>query len=154
CGSTRHLDGRAPAPRAPDRPERVRAKPAPWHQTGRKHMTDLVLHNTLSREREVFKPENPENVRLYVCGPTVYDFAHIGNARPVVVFDVLFRLLRHLYGDDHVTSVRNITDVDDKINARAARDVPDLPLNEATGPLTEGTLRQFHADVAPPGCRD
>ena len=61
---------------------------------------------------------------MYVCGPTVYDFAHIGNARPVIVFDVLFRLLRHLYGDDHVTYVRNITDVDDKINARAARDYP------------------------------
>ena len=59
---------------------------------------------------------------MYVCGPTVYDFAHIGNARPVIVFDVLFRLLRHLYGEDHVTYVRNITDVDDKINARALRD--------------------------------
>jgi cysteinyl-tRNA synthetase len=58
---------------------------------------------------------------MYVCGPTVYDFAHIGNARPVIVFDVLFRLLRHLYGAEHVTYVRNITDVDDKINARAAR---------------------------------
>ena len=65
---------------------------------------------------------------MYVCGPTVYDFAHIGNARPVIVFDVLFRLLRHLYGDDHVTYVRNITDVDDKINARALRDFPGLPL--------------------------
>ena len=61
---------------------------------------------------------------MYVCGPTVYDFAHIGNARPVIVFDVLFRLLRHLYGADHVTYVRNITDVDDKINARALRDFP------------------------------
>ncbi len=61
---------------------------------------------------------------MYVCGPTVYDFAHIGNARPVIVFDVLFRLLRHVYGDDHVTYVRNITDVDDKINARALRDFP------------------------------
>jgi cysteinyl-tRNA synthetase len=59
---------------------------------------------------------------MYVCGPTVYDFAHIGNARPAIVFDVLFRLLRHLYGEDHVTYVRNITDVDDKINARALRD--------------------------------
>ena len=66
-----------------------------------------------------------------MCGPTVYDFAHIGNARPVIVFDVLFRLLRHLCGADHVTYVRNITDVDDKINARAAQDYPDLPLNEA-----------------------
>ncbi len=74
---------------------------------------------------------------MYVCGPTVYDFAHIGNARPVIVFDVLFRLLRHLYGADHVTYVRNITDVDDKINDRAARDFPGLPLNEAIRKVTE-----------------
>jgi cysteinyl-tRNA synthetase len=87
-------------------------------------------------------------VRLYVCGPTVYDFAHIGNARPVIVFDVLFRLLRHLYGAGHVTYVRNITDVDDKINARAAREYPDLPLNEAIAKVTEATERQFHDDVA------
>ena len=84
--------------------------------------------------------------------PTVYDFAHIGNARPVIVFDVLFRLLRHLYGADHVTYVRNITDVDDKINARAAQDYPDLPLNEAIRSVTEQTERQFHADVAALGC--
>ena len=82
-------------------------------------------------------PLDPDNVRMYVCGPTVYDFAHIGNARPVIVFDVLFRLLRHLYGDAHVTYVRNITDVDDKINARAARDFPGLPLNEAIRKVTE-----------------
>ena len=81
----------------------------------------LRLYNTLTRTKEDFSPIDPQNVRMYVCGPTVYDFAHIGNARPVIVFDVLFRLLRHLYGDDHVTYVRNITDVDDKINARAAR---------------------------------
>jgi cysteinyl-tRNA synthetase len=85
---------------------------------------------------------------MYVCGPTVYDFAHIGNARPVIVFDVLFRLLRHLYGKDHVTYVRNITDVDDKINERAARDFPGLPLNEAIRKVTEKTANQFHADVA------
>ena len=84
---------------------------------------------------------------MYVCGPTVYDFAHIGNARPVIVFDVLFRLLRHLYGADHVTYVRNITDVDDKINARAARDFPGLPLNEAIRKVTEKTDKQFHEDV-------
>ena len=77
-------------------------------------------------------------MRLYVCGPTVYDFAHIGNARPVIVFDVLFRLLRHLYGAEHVRYVRNITDVDDKINARAERDYPDLPLNEAIAKVTRG----------------
>ena len=91
-------------------------------------------------------------MRLYVCGPTVYDFAHIGNARPVIVFDVLFRLLRHLYGAEHVRYVRNITDVDDKINARAERDYPDLPLNEAIAKVTEATERQFHDDVAALGC--
>ena len=80
------------------------------------------------------------------------DFAHIGNARPVIVFDVLFRLLRHLYGADHVTYVRNITDVDDKINARALRDFPDLPLNEAIRNVTEKTANQFFADVKALGC--
>jgi len=85
---------------------------------------------------------------MYVCGPTVYDFAHIGNARPVIVFDVLFRLLRHRYGADHVTYVRNITDVDDKINARAVRDFPALPLNEAIRKVTETTAAQFASDVA------
>jgi cysteinyl-tRNA synthetase len=84
---------------------------------------------------------------MYVCGPTVYDFAHIGNARPVIVFDVLFRLLRHTYGEAHVKYVRNITDVDDKINDRAARDFPGLPLNEAIRKVTEQTGKQFHADV-------
>ena len=83
-------------------------------------MTRIRLHNTRSRAKEDFVPIDPENVRMYVCGPTVYDRAHIGNARPVVVFDVLFRLLRHVYGEGHVTYVRNFTDVDDKINARAA----------------------------------
>ena len=78
--------------------------------------------------------------------------AHIGNARPVIVFDVLFRLLRHLYGADHVTYVRNITDVDDKINARAAEEYPDLPLNEAIRKVTEKTDQQFHEDVAALGC--
>lgn len=85
---------------------------------------------------------------MYVCGPTVYDFAHIGNARPVIVFDVLYRLLRHIYGENHVTYARNITDVDDKINARALRDFPDLPLNEAIAKVTQKTADQFHADVA------
>jgi cysteinyl-tRNA synthetase len=89
---------------------------------------------------------------MYVCGPTVYDFAHIGNARPVIVFDVLFRLLRHAYGKDHVTYARNITDVDDKINARALRDHPGLPLNDAIRAVTEKTETQFHADVAELGC--
>ena len=79
----------------------------------------LTIHDTLHREKRVFTPRDPDRVTLYVCGPTVYDFAHIGNARPAIVFDVLYRLLRHLYGKEHVTYVRNITDVDDKINARA-----------------------------------
>jgi cysteinyl-tRNA synthetase len=113
---------------------------------------ELRLYDTLTREKRVFEPLDPANVRMYVCGPTVYDFAHIGNARPVIVFDVLFRLLRHLYGEGHVTYVRNITDVDDKINDRAARDFPNLPLNEAIRRVTEQTASQFHADVAALGC--
>src|SRR4051794_32128532 len=109
---------------------------------------DLRLYDTLSRTKRPFVPIDPANVRMYVCGPTVYDFAHIGNARPVIVFDVLFRLLRHLYGESHVKYVRNITDVDDKINDRAARDFPGLPLNEAIRKVTEVTAAQFHADAA------
>ena len=112
----------------------------------------LRLYDTLAREKRPFTPLDPENVRMYVCGPTVYDFAHIGNARPVIVFDVLFRLLRHLYGADHVTYVRNITDVDDKINDRAARDFPGLPLNQAIRKVTEVTEKQFHEDVDALGC--
>ncbi|ACI54332.1 cysteinyl-tRNA synthetase [Rhizobium leguminosarum bv. trifolii WSM2304] len=115
-------------------------------------MPELKLYNTLTREETVFAPIDPDNVRMYVCGPTVYDFAHIGNARPVIVFDVLFRLLRHVYGEDHVTYARNITDVDDKINARALRDHPGLPLNQAIRAVTERTETQFHADVAELGC--
>ena len=107
----------------------------------------LRLYDTLTREKRPFVPLDPKNVRFYVCGPTVYDFAHIGNARPIIVFDVLFRLLRHLYGESHVTYVRNITDVDDKINDRAARDFPNLPLNEAIRKVTEVTEKQFHEDV-------
>jgi cysteinyl-tRNA synthetase len=113
---------------------------------------DLRLYDTLTRDKQVFRPLDPGNVRMYVCGPTVYDFAHIGNARPVIVFDVLFRLLRNLYGADHVTYVRNITDVDDKINARAAEEYPELPLNEAIRLVTEKTERQFHEDVDALGC--
>jgi cysteinyl-tRNA synthetase len=94
----------------------------------------------------VFEPLDRNRVRMYVCGPTVYDFAHIGNARPVIVFDVLFRLLRHLYGAEHVVYVRNITDVDDKINARAAE--RGVPIRD----LTEETYRDFKEDVAALGC--
>ena len=107
---------------------------------------ELKLYDTLTREKRVFTPIDPARVRMYVCGPTVYDFAHIGNARPVIVFDVLFRLLRHVYGDDHVTYVRNVTDVDDKINARAAE--RGIPIRE----LTEETYKNFKADVAALGC--
>ncbi|MCO6050703.1 cysteine--tRNA ligase [Mesorhizobium sp. RP14(2022)] len=119
-------------------------------------MTDgtpkLRLYNTLAREKQAFLPIDAKNVRMYVCGPTVYDYAHIGNARPAIVFDVLFRLLRHLYGDDHVTYARNITDVDDKINARALRDHPGLPLNDAIRKVTETTAAQYQKDVQALGC--
>jgi cysteinyl-tRNA synthetase len=113
---------------------------------------ELRLYDTLTREKRPFQPLDPNRVRMYVCGPTVYDFAHIGNARPAIVFDVLFRLLRHLYGAGHVTYVRNITDVDDKINARAVQEHPSLPLNEAIRLVTEKTERQFHEDMDALGC--
>jgi cysteinyl-tRNA synthetase len=106
----------------------------------------LKLYNTLTRAKEEFRPRAPSNVRMYVCGPTVYDYAHIGNARPLIVFDVLFRLLRHLYGADHVTYVRNITDVDDKINARAAE--RGISIRE----LTEETNKVFQEDAKALGC--
>jgi cysteinyl-tRNA synthetase len=102
----------------------------------------LQLTNTLTRAKQVFEPIDPKNVRMYVCGPTVYDLAHIGNARPVVVFDVLFRLLRHIYGAEHVTYARNITDVDDKI-INAARES-----GEAIDAITTRTAKAFHDDMA------
>jgi cysteinyl-tRNA synthetase len=125
---------------------------------GNDGMTKLRLYNTLTRRKEDFAPQDAANVRMYVCGPTVYDFAHIGNARPVIVFDVLFRLLRHVYGADHVTYVRNITDVDDKINARALRDHGDairagtMDLNAAIRAVTERTADQFQRDAKALGC--
>src|SRR5476651_501569 len=106
----------------------------------------LRLYNTLTKTKQDFAPLDPARVRMYVCGPTVYDFAHIGNARPAIVFDLLFRLLRHAYGDAHVTYVRNITDVDDKINARAAE--RGIVIRE----LTEETARIYNEDVAALGC--
>lgn len=112
----------------------------------------LRFYNTLTRKEVDFEPIDAKNVRMYVCGPTVYDFAHIGNARPVIVFDVLFRLLRHVYGEQHVIYVRNITDLDDKINARALRDHPGLPLNEAIRAVTGTTEKQFHEDAKALGC--
>jgi cysteinyl-tRNA synthetase len=107
---------------------------------------ELRLYDTLTREKRTFTPIDPARVRMYVCGPTVYDFAHIGNARPVIVFDVLFRLLRHVYGENHVTYVRNITDVDDKINARAAE--RGISIRE----VTEETYKNFKEDAAALGC--
>ncbi len=106
----------------------------------------LRLFNSLTKTKDDFAPIDAKNVRMYVCGPTVYDFAHIGNARPAIVFDVLFRLLRHAFGDVHVTYVRNITDVDDKINARAAE--RGISIRD----LTEDTARIYNEDVAALGC--
>ena len=106
----------------------------------------IRLYNTLTKTKEDFAPLDAKNVRMYVCGPTVYDFAHIGNARPAIVFDALYRLLRHTYGDAHVTYVRNITDVDDKINARAAERGISIRA------LTEETARIYDEDIAALGC--
>jgi cysteinyl-tRNA synthetase len=106
----------------------------------------LQLYNTMTRRKEEFAPIDTRNVRMYVCGPTIYDYAHIGNARPLIVFDVLFRLLRQIYGAEHVTYVRNITDVDDKINARAAE--RGISIRE----LTEETNAIFQADAKALGC--
>ncbi len=102
----------------------------------------LTLYNTLAREKQEFTPLDANGIGVYICGPTVYDYAHIGNARPVIIFDVLFRLLMHVYGDDAVTYVRNITDVDDKIIA-AHQDT-----GEDIGSITSRTTEAFHADMA------
>ena len=104
-------------------------------------MAIIKLHNTKSRKKEVFKPLDIKNVRMYVCGPTVYDRAHLGNARAVIVFDILFRLLRESYGADHVTYARNFTDIDDKINARAAATGQDI------FKITEETIGWYLADM-------
>ncbi len=105
-------------------------------------MAEIRLYNTRTRAKEDFVPLDDKNVRMYVCGPTVYDRAHLGNARPVVVFDVLYRLLRHVYGADHVTYVRNFTDVDDKIIERAKRDGREI------SQITEETTRWYLEDMA------
>jgi cysteinyl-tRNA synthetase len=113
-------------------------------------MVTIRLHNSKTRAKEVFAPIDPGNVRVYVCGPTVYDRAHLGNARPVVVFDTLFRLLRHVYGAGHVTYVRNFTDVDDKINATAlARKEAGAAgtLEDLIAERTEETIRWYHQDM-------
>ncbi|MFM9942417.1 MAG: cysteine--tRNA ligase [Hyphomicrobiaceae bacterium] len=106
----------------------------------------VVLYNTLTRRKDTFQPIDPKNVRMYACGVTVYDRIHIGNGRMMVVFDLLYRVLCHVYGAAHVTYARNITDVDDKINARAAEE------NIAIGELTARTIKLFHQDVAGLGC--
>ncbi len=113
-------------------------------------MTTIRLHNTKTRKKEDFVPLDPANVRMYVCGPTVYDRAHLGNARPVLVFDVLFRLLRHVYGPDHVTYARNFTDVDDKINETArSRKAAGATgtLEELIAERTDETIDWYHADM-------
>lgn len=111
-------------------------------------MTQIKLRNSMTRKTEVFSPIDPQNVRMYLCGPTVYDRAHIGNARNVIMFDVLFRLLRHVYGADHVTYVRNFTDVDDKINARAAES------GRSIGDITAETTQWYLDDMAALGNLD
>ena len=100
----------------------------------------LHLYDTFSKSKRLFEPIDPANVRMYVCGPTVYDYPHVGNARPVIVFDILFRILQHIYGEKKVTYVRNITDVDDKIIATAKEN------NEEVRNLTERTISYFHDD--------
>ena len=112
-------------------------------------MTDIYLYNTKTRTKgQQFMPIDYKNVRMYVCGPTVYDRAHLGNARPVILFDVLNRLLRHVYGDKHVTYVRNFTDVDDKINARAAES------GRSIGDITDETIQWFLDDMGAVGAID
>ncbi len=117
----------------------------------------IRLYSTLSRQKEDLESLpgfDPKHVRMYVCGPTVYDYAHIGNARPAIVFDVLYRLLRHVYGAPHVTYVRNITDIDDKINARAAETAAaeGISVEEARADVTARTAQQYLDDVAALGC--
>ncbi len=105
------------------------------------NMPEIRLFNSMTRKKEIFRPLDPDNVRIYVCGPTVYDRAHIGNARPVIVFDMLYRLLRHVYGEDHVTYARNFTDVDDKIIKRAAE------TGRQIDEITEETIAWYHDDM-------
>src|ERR1700722_10850381 len=123
---------------------------SPWRKRGpeKRNLLRLVatmalqLYNSLTHGKEPFRPIDSQNVRMYVCGPTVYDYAHIGNARAVVVFDLLYRVLRHEYGADHVKYVRNITDVEDKIiDAARANGEPIEALNARTAQI-------FHEDMA------
>jgi cysteinyl-tRNA synthetase len=112
------------------------------------HLPTLQFHNTLTRAKGAFVPLDPARVRMYVCGPTVYDHAHIGNARPVVVFDVLFRLLRRVHGAEHVVYVRNITDIDDKIIQR------HLESGEPIESITRRTAEAYFADMRALGALD
>ena len=104
-------------------------------------MTQIRLYNSKTRRKEEFTPLKKENVRMYVCGPTVYDRAHLGNARPVVVFDILFRLLREVFGAENVTYARNFTDIDDKINARS------LATGRSISEITEETITWYLDDM-------
>ncbi len=130
-----------PLPAAAGAGSRRVAQSPRWIKTLSAPVT-LLIYDTMTRAKRAFEPLDPDDVRFYVCGPTVYDLAHIGNARPVVVFDVLFRLLRHRYGPAHVTYAHNITDVDDKI-IKAAQES-----GEAIDGITARTTEAFHADMA------
>ena len=109
-------------------------------------MNKFFLYNTLSRQKEVFKPKFENDVRMYVCGPTVYDHPHVGNARPLIVFDLLFRILQKLYKSENVTYVRNITDIDDKIIETSQKQ------NIEIGQLTKIVTKYFHDDCLYLGC--
>ena len=109
---------------------------------------ELTLYNSLTREKEVFKPDDPDRVTMYNCGPTVYSYAHIGNARAAVVADVLFRVLRHIYGEEHVIYARNITDVDDRIIKLQAKDAGCPHISE----ITEKYARIYNEDLAALNC--
>ena len=105
-------------------------------------MSKIKLHNSKVRKKETFEPIDPNNVRMYLCGPTVYDRAHLGNARNVILFDVLFRFFREIYGDDNVKYVRNFTDIDDKINQRAK------DLGREIQVITDETIAWYLEDMA------
>lgn len=119
---------------------------------GDNFLKKLFLYNTISKKKEEFIPIDSSNIRMYVCGPTLYDSIHIGNARPIIVFDVLFRLLRHIYGQEHVTYVRNITDIDDKIIKKAEFKYQEFPIERSIEKLLNNTISQYHSDVKTLNC--
>ena len=104
---------------------------------------NLYLYNSITKKKDEFIPLDVNKIRMYVCGPTVYDEPHIGNARPVIVFDLIYRILRNFYGNENVTYVRNITDVDDKINKIASEKYPDIETNIAIKKLTTDIEKKF-----------